>query len=398
MMASRAQNSVAPSGGAGVVILGDHLVGLRMALARELRMNGVAVTVAVPPNTVVETGDESIRLVTYPFAVRRPLHTALAIKRLRQTANAEVVHAFSTTPALFGSIASWIDRSGRYIRTVNGLGRSFATAGFRGALMRAAYTASHIVLDRRVRCAVFQNNDDANWYARVPVLRRRQRRVILGSGVDTSEFDRQAVTPERLEAARAFLGTDGRPTALLVGRLLKTKGIDDLREAAERASGQTDMRLLFAVVGLPEPDPRLASTATPATFGNVEFKILPRWSDMPALYAAADVAVLPTTYREGIPRVLLESAALQLPIVTYDMPGCREIVEVAGNGVLLAPGDIDALADSLVHILTNEGERERMGKRSRELVDTTFNVRSVAAQYADLYRHVTGGWTKRRER
>jgi glycosyltransferase involved in cell wall biosynthesis len=373
----------------GVLILGDRLVGLRVALARQLRERGIRVTIAVPPDLTLQTGDPEIGVVVYPFAPRHPLKTARAIRKLREESNSSIVHAFSTTPAMLGSVASWFDRTGTYIRTVNGLGRSFATTGPRGAVMRALYTASHVVLDQRVRCAVFQNGDDAAWYASVPVLRRRKRRVILGSGVDTSQFDNAAVSAERLQAAQDFLGTHGRPTALLVGRLLKTKGVDDLCEAAERAATLTTEPLLFAVVGLPEPDPRLASTATDATFGATEFRILPRWSDMPALYAAVDVVVLPTTYREGIPRVLLEGAALRLPIVAYDVPGCREIVENGGNGVLLAPGDIAGLATNLVRILTNADERKRLGDRSRELIDKSFDVRIIADEYAALYRELS---------
>jgi glycosyltransferase involved in cell wall biosynthesis len=372
----------------GVLILGDQLVGLRVALARQLRERGIRVTIAVPPGVAVDTGDPEIGVLEYPFSPRHPLKTAKAIRALRRASNSSIVHAFSTTPAMLGSIASWFDRDGCYVRTVNGLGRSFATTGRRGAVMRGLYTASHIILDRRVRYAVFQNNDDAAWYASVPVLRHRKRRVILGSGVDTSQFDVAAVSPDRLQAARDFIGANGRPTALLVGRLLKTKGVDDLCAAAEHAAALTTAPLLFAVVGLPEPDPRLASTAVNATFGSVEFRILPRWSDMPALYAAADLAVLPTTYREGIPRVLLESASLRLPIVAYDVPGCREIVETDGNGVLLAPGDIRGLASNLVRILTNADERKRLGDRSRELIDETFDVRIIADQYAELYQHL----------
>jgi glycosyltransferase involved in cell wall biosynthesis len=362
-----------------------------VALAQQLCERGIRVTIAVPPDLVLDTGGSEIAVVEYPFAPRHPLKTALAIRKLREETNSSIVHAFSTTPAMLGSVASWIDRRGTYVRTVNGLGRSFATTGRRGAVMRALYTASHIVLDRRVRYAVFQNADDEAWYAGVPVLRNRKRRVILGSGVDTTQFDTHAVSAERLQAARDFLGTNGRPTALLVGRLLKTKGVDDLCAAAEQAAALTTAPLLFAVVGLPEPDPRLASTAANATFGSVEFRILPRWADMPALYAAVDLAVLPTTYREGIPRVLLESASLRLPIVAYDVPGCREIVENGGNGLLLAPGDIAGLANNLVRILTNTEERERLGNRSRELIEETFDVRIIADQYASLYRCLAFG-------
>jgi glycosyltransferase involved in cell wall biosynthesis len=289
---------------------------------------------------------------------------------------------------MLGSAASWLDRDGCYVRTVNGLGRSFCTPGTKGAAMRTAYTLSLIGLDQRVRASVFQNNDDNAWFASVPVLRKRNHRVILGSGVDTQTFDLDAVSTERLQKAKTFLGTQDRPTALLVGRHMRTKGVDDLARAAELAADLTDTPMLFTVVGPSESNPAEAAVSKNATYGNVEFKLLPSWSDMPALFAAVDVVVLPTIYREGIPRVLLEGASLSRPLIGYDVPGCREIVRNGDNGALLTPGDIAGLAQSLTHLLEDTEERNRQGKHSRSLIEETFAVQHIAAQYATLYREL----------
>ncbi len=373
-----------------MLLLGDTHVGLRVPLANELRKAGIRVTIATPQGTTIDSGHSDIGVVPYPFDARHPLKAATAIRALRRSTQSDLVHAFSTTPAMLGSLSSWLDRDGTYIRTVNGLGRSFCTPGAKGAVMRAAYTLSLMLLDQPVQASVFQNNDDNQWYGSVPVLRKRDHRVILGSGIDTQGFDLSAVSDERLERAKTFLGSLGRPTALLVGRHMRTKGVDDLAQAAEIASGLTTAPMLFTVVGQTETDPRLATQAQSAKFGTVEFKLLPTWSDMPALFAAADVVVLPTIYREGIPRVLLEGAALSRPLVAYDVPGCREIVQNGANGTLLTPGDTVGLAQTLTTLLEDQDCRRRQGQCSRTLIEETFSVQMIAAQYAALYRELLG--------
>ena len=370
----------------GMMLVGDRQVGLRLQFARELAMLGIRVTIAVPTGTTLEIGTPEIGVVSYPFEPKHPLRTARALVQLRRSTNSDIVHAFSTGPAMVSSLAAWLDRSGIYVRTVNGLGRSFSTDGPRGAVMRALYTCSLVVVDHRVRCAVFQNNDDANWFGSVPILRNRRRQVILGSGVDLQDFDDLTVPVDRVQKAQDFLGTNGRPTAVLVGRRLKTKGVDDLCKAAELASKMTDTRMLFAVVGPPETSAGLASVSTNGTYGTIEFKLCDSWKDMPALFAASTVVVLPTTYREGIPRVLLEGAAMRRPLIANDVPGCREIVVDGENGALLAPRNLDLLAKSLVRIMNDTHEQTRMGQCSRKLIEDTFDVRLIAAQYAQLYR------------
>lgn len=373
-----------------MLLLGDTHVGLRVPLANELRKAGIRVTIATPAGTTVNTGHPDIAVVPYPFDAKHPLNAAKAIKALRRSTKSDLVHAFSTTPAMLGSLASWLDRDGAYVRTVNGLGRSFCTPGARGAAMRAAYTLSMMLLDRPIKASVFQNNDDNAWYGTIPVLRKRNHRVILGSGIDTQGFDLNAVSDDRLQRAKTFLGSLDRPTALLVGRHMQTKGVDDLAHAAEIASDLTTTPLLFTVVGQTEPDLRLATKAKSATFGSVEFKLLPTWSDMPALFAAANVVVLPTIYREGIPRVLLEGASLSRPLIAYDVPGCREIVQSGSNGTLLSPGDVVGLAQSITNLLEDNDAQARQGQRSRELIEETFSVPLIAAQYAALYRELLG--------
>ena len=370
----------------GMMLVGDRQVGLRLQFARELAMLGIRVTIAVPTGTTLEIGTPEIGVVSYPFEPKHPLRTARALVQLRRSTNSDIVHAFSTGPAMVSSLAAWLDRSGIYVRTVNGLGRSFSTDGPRGAVMRALYTGSLIVVDHRVRCAVFQNNDDANWFGSVPILRNRRRQVILGSGVDLQEFDDLTVPADRVQKAQDFLGTNGRATAVLVGRRLKTKGVDDLCKAAELASKMTDTQMLFAVVGPPETSAGLASHSTNGTYGTIEFKLCESWKDMPALFAASTLVVLPTTYREGIPRVLLEGAAMRRPLIANDVPGCREIVVDGENGALLPPGNVDLLARSLVRIMNDTHEQTRLGNCSRKLIEDTFDVRLIAAQYAQLYR------------
>ena len=373
-----------------VLLLGDHAVAMRMSFARHLEQLGFAVTVAAPAGVAVDTGSPTIRVEAYPLGARSLWSAARAVVRIRRESGARVVHAFSTLPATVGSLAAWLDPAGQYVRTVNGLGRSFSTPGVKGQVLRAGYTVTMIGLGLRVRTHVFQNHDDAAWFARTPALRRRRHRVILGSGVDLEQFDPDRIGADRRSAARSFLGAEDRAVAVLVGRHLKTKGIDDLAAAARIAGARTTAPMLFAVVGPPEPNARLAASASDDEHGSVVFRRLGSWSDMPALFAEADVVVLPTTYREGIPRVLLEGAAMRCALLAYDVPGCREIVKTGQNGALVRPGDVDALATTLVDWLSDDARRTALGTASRAVVAEHFAVGTIAEQYADLYRSLLG--------
>ena len=109
---------------------------------------------------------------------------------------------------------------------------------------------------------------------------------------------------------------------------------------------------------------------------------------MPDIFAQASIAVLPSTYGEGVPKFLIEAAACGLPIVTYDVPGCREIVRNGKNGFLASPKDIQGLADRIKYLLANPSLCQEMGRCGRTLVENEFSEAAIAAKTLEMYSKV----------
>jgi len=202
--------------------------------------------------------------------------------------------------------------------------------------------------------------------------------VTLGSGVDPARFPAVAEAP---------VGDDG-PLVLLPTRLLWHKGVGVFVEAARRLRSN-GTRARFAIVGGTDPqNPASVPDAVVQAWhdaGPIEWWGPQPAEEMPRVLRRAHVVCLPSYYREGVPKVLLEAASTGRPIVTTDVPGCREIVAHGENGFLVPPRDPDALAERLHQLLTDDALRQRMGQAGRARVEDTFTADRVATAIVDAY-------------
>ena len=181
------------------------------------------------------------------------------------------------------------------------------------------------------------------------------------------------------------------PRALLPARLIWDKGLAELIEAARllRAEGQP-IHLLLAG----NPDPGNPAAVPEATVRDWVAEGLVEWlghvEDMPALFRSVDLVVLPTWYGEGLPKGLIEAAACGLPLVTTDMPGCREVVTDGVEGLLVPPRDAKALAVAIGRLAEDPALRARMGKAARAKALAQFDERIVIGQTLEVYRELLG--------
>jgi glycosyltransferase involved in cell wall biosynthesis len=180
----------------------------------------------------------------------------------------------------------------------------------------------------------------------------------------------------------------GTPLVVLPSRMLWDKGVGEFVEAA-RDLKEKGVDARFVLVGRCDDDNpaaiRREQLAQWASEGAIEW-----WGhrdDMPAVYEGAALVVLPS-YREGLPKVLLEAAACGKAIVTTDMPGCRDIVRNRENGILVPPKDAQALASAIAELLRDARSRDAMGRRGRELAVAEWSVPGIAQQMLSLYREL----------
>jgi glycosyltransferase involved in cell wall biosynthesis len=184
------------------------------------------------------------------------------------------------------------------------------------------------------------------------------------------------------------------PIAVCVSRMLHDKGIGELVEAA-RLLKRRRVPLRVRLVGATDDNPASIDErqlAAWAAEGAVE--VAGHSTDIPGEYARAHIAVLPS-YREGLPKSLLEAAAAGRPMVATDVPGCREICRHGETGLLVSARSVEPLADALEKLATDPALRERLGRRARHVAATEFSEEIVVRQTLDLYRSLLAGMPKR---
>jgi len=302
------------------------------------------------------------------------LRALARLVRIYRSERPDLVHHVGIKSALYGGIAARAAGVRRQVHTLAGFGYVQTSAHWRARWMRgvARWCFRHL-LDGRDARLVVQNPDDqrevvdGRWFTPQRVI------LIRGSGVDVSRF---AVAPE----------PEGDITVSLAGRLVRSKGVYELAEASRLLAGR-GCRVRVRLVG--EPDPENPETVDEFTLrrwvkeGTVEWE---GWEDdMPGVWSSTNIAVLPS-YREGLPKTLLEAASCGRALVASDVPGCREIVRHDENGLLVPVRDATALADAIERLARDDVTRRRMGLRSRQLVEVEYSDAVVISQTLDTYR------------
>ena len=355
----------------------------RLPVARAARDAGFAVVVAAR----VQGHGEQIRAEGFrlcPLAWRRRGDGIVGAGRaLRDIAalyrreRPDIVHLVALKPVLFGGIAArlaFLRGTARptQIAAVTGLGSGLMPASCFARLGRSAlgWAMRHAAGDGPV---IVQNPEDGALLAGFGIAPPRIV-LIRGSGVDTDHF---APLPEP---------PGGTVTVALVARMLRSKGAPEAVAAVRRLRSQ-GLAIELVLAGPTDPDNRdsLSAAELSALTAGPGVKWLGRVEDVRAVWRRAAIAVMPSTYGEGVPKALLEAAACGRAIVAADMPGCREAVRAGESGLLVAPHDVGALAEALAALARDPGRRQAMGCAGRALVEREFGEAAVASQTVALY-------------
>ncbi len=305
-----------------------------------------------------------------------PLGAASSLKelvRIYRRERPDIVHHVALEPALLGSVAARMTGVPRVINAVAGMGWLYASRDGLAASLRPAVRQTLSRLFRhRSAYTVVQNPDDEQLVARLGVPADRLERV-SGSGVDLSLF------PGTAEPA-------GVPVVVLPARLLVDKGVNEFVEAV-RLLRSRGVELRAVLAGEPDLKNR-ASVSVAAIDAWVREGVVEHlgWvKDMPSLLAASHIVCLPS-YREGLPKALLEAAAAARAIVTTDVPGCRSVVRDGENGLLVPSRDVVALANAMQRLIEDRELRARMGacgrRRAEEEWASTVVIEQMLAFHA----------------
>jgi glycosyltransferase involved in cell wall biosynthesis len=375
-----------------VLIVGGPDVHRRLDLMRCLR-DEYDVSAAGSSPALRSLFDEA-GFVYYDYTLGRGVNpwTELAafreLRRLVSRTYPDIVHAFATKPSVWGRLAASAGGVPVVIGTLPGLGSLYTDHGARKRLIRRVYQRLQRRASHRSTMTIFQHARDEAEMVAEGVVPRDRTAVIAGSGVHTEELDPRAVDPETALRLRRDFGFDAGDTVVtMVSRVIRSKGVLEFAGAAA-ALREEDPGLRFLLVG--PPDGGSLDRLTPEELELLSEQVT--WAgerkDVREILAATDVFALPTRYREGVPRVLLEAASMGLPLVATRSGGCGEVARDGENGFLVEPGRVDDLARAIARLGADEGLRERFGTVSRAIAVQEFDYRVTAGRTAELYRRL----------
>lgn len=310
----------------------------------------------------------------------------LEIVRIYRREKPDIVHHVAVKPVLYGSWAARIVGVHAVVNALAGLGFIFVAKGWKASVIRKLVVfAYHSAFSAKNAVAIFQNPEDLKLFIDVGVVTNEKAVLIRGSGVDTAHF---IPHPEPKE---------GVPTIALASRMLWDKGVGEFVEAA-RILQKGEIKCRMILVG--NPDPENPASIPKETLRGWHAEGIVEWwgyrEDMPEVFSQANIVVLPTSYGEGVPKILLEAASCGRPIVATDIPGCREIVRHNENGLLIPPPDSKALADAIEFLIKNPELRAKMGARGRKIVEAEFSKEIVIKQTMEVYERLLSQKRKHR--
>jgi glycosyltransferase involved in cell wall biosynthesis len=286
----------------------------------------------------------------------------------------DTVHHVALKPIIYGTLVARLLGLRRVINAPVGMGYVFTSGDLKARLLRPFVRAMlKAFLHPAGAVVVFENPDDLRSNIEAGAVRADGATLIRGAGVDTRLYRPQ---PSAREV----------PVVTLAARMLRDKGVEEF-VAAARSLAASGVRARFRLAGASDPaNPTSISETRLRSWheeGVVEW--MGHCDDMAGVWASTDIACLPS-YREGLPKSLLEALACGLPVVATDVPGCRETVEPGRNGLLVPARDSQALADALRRLIEDAGLRNRFGARSRDKALQEFADDVVVAATLRLYR------------
>lgn len=362
---------------------------------RPLLERGWEVTFITPDGPHVEPGKQA-GLRWLPLALQRRIHVGSDIAGTVQLARYflrdryDIVHTHNIKAGHIGRVVAALTRVPIVVHTIHGMAYSMQTP----PLKRAAHAVLEKIACLGCDMVLSQSREDRDTCVRTRVI-DPERVVVIGNGIDLSRFDPAKLATSRDEVRRALgLGPD-EIVFFSAGRLIVEKGFVELFEATARAR-QQDPRIRLVVAGDLDERADTLDAATLARAREQGVLLLGRRTDMPELYAACDVVVL-ASWHEGMPRVLIEGAAMAKPLIATDVPGCREIVESSSNGLLVPMRDPGALSRAMLELAAAPALCRRMGDHNAVEARSRYAIERAVGIVNDVYERLLAGTSRAQE-
>ena len=302
--------------------------------------------------------------------------TALKIRRIVRRFKPDIAHNIALKPVVTGTFGELLGRQGVVINALVGMGYIFTSTDTRASVVKPILSRIlKFLLRSNSVHVVIENPDDLNSLVDEDFVRKSQISLIRGAGVDLIAF------PFEPEAT-------GPVVVTMVSRILRDKGVLEFIDSASQLQSKMP-EVKFQIIG--EPDLGNPSAIQQSEIDSWEslpnVKYLGRRSDIADILKDSHIVCLPS-YREGLPKSLLEALSSGRPIITTDVPGCREVCEDGVNGLLIPVRDCIALSDAIEKLAINPELRQAMGRAGRMRAESEFSSELVCTQTLDLYRRL----------
>lgn len=358
-----------------------YLYNFRLELAQALQTRGDEVVLVSPKGEYVPLLQElGFRWICFPIDRRglnpiAEISTIFRLLSLYHRENPDLVHQFTVKCVLYGSLVAHLLGIHAVVNSVEGLGYVFTNGeGNRRWLRNLVIFFYRLVLKNT--WVVFQNPDDRSFFINSQLADAKRTAIIMGTGVDIRKF-----TPQ--------FNQQEIPHIILPARLLWDKGVGEFVEAARQLRSKGVGARFILVGDCDKGNPGSINPAQLHEWANEGVIEWWGWKDkMEYIYAQASIVCLPSYYREGLPKTLIEAAACGCPIVTTDLPGCREVVRHGENGLLVRERDASALAQALALLINNPTLRMKMGVNGRNMAEQKFSSGIIIPQILELYKTV----------
>ncbi len=351
----------------------------RLPIAAAVRDKGANTAVAAPDGPLRPAIEKAgfqffpVRFFRGNLNPIKELLTFFDVRRAYGAFRPDLVHQTTFKPIVIGSWVARRQKIPAIVNQITGLGYVFSGEDpSRGLLRKVAQWGYGNVLGAPNSRVIFQNSDDHKLFMEKKMAKAESSLVIPGSGVDVEAFrpTHEPEPPVRI---------------LLPARILWDKGVGDAVEACRRLH---ERGLDFQLVLAGEPDPQNPANVDQETLASWNRESYVDWigyqRDMPSLIARSHIVCLPS-YREGVPKALIEAASCGRPIVSTDVPGCREIVRDGHNGLLVPPRNPARLAEALGRLIGDAELRKSMGRKGRDLVIRRFSIQQITADTMQVY-------------
>jgi glycosyltransferase involved in cell wall biosynthesis len=363
-----------------VVNVAWFFISHRLALANAAKQRGWEVHVAAAATSteieLLERAGFFVHNIALDRSSQNPLHNAalvLRLMKLYRKVKPRLVHHVTIKPVILGTLVARFLNVPSVINAVSGLGYSFSSSiTRRRALHKIAGLAYQLCLNHPNMTVIFQNPDDRVDFVKWTGLESLNSVLIAGSGVDIDAFRPE---PE----------PDTMTRATLPARMLRDKGVVEFCKAIGdlKLQGVSIEGILAGGIDLDNPE-----SLTVAELHQLESRYGVRWighcQDVASLFAKTHIVCLPS-YREGLPKALIEASAAGRAIVTTNVPGCRHVVEDSVTGILVPPRNVAALTDAIARLASSAELRNRLGRAARLRAEREFSLDKIISSTLVLY-------------